>query len=351
MKILVITQALDTEDSVLSAYHRLVSEIARNFDFVTAICLKKGQNSLPANTKILSLGKEKGGGWMVAHVRYLWRFYKYIFSAEYDVVFVHMNQEYILLGGLLWKMMGKRVYMWRNHHAGSFLTDVAAAFCTKVFCTSKFSYTAKYKKTVLMPVGIETDMFKRNDLSRTAKKPHSILFLARIAPVKKPHLLLEALGLLAQKGLSFTASFYGDALPKDIDYLKGLKEKAKALNLDKQVTFCGGVPNDQTPDVYSAHEVFVNLSSSGMYDKTIFEAMACETLSLASNKNLHGLVPEMFIFEEGNAVDLSQKLEKLLALSSEEKESYGRQLRQIVIDKHSLRGLGLKLAEELCQVK
>ena len=70
-----------------------------------------------------------------------------------------MNQEYVLIAGWLWKLLGKRTYLWRNHYAGSWLTDVAAVFCTKVFCTSKHSYTVKYKKTVLMPVGVDTERF------------------------------------------------------------------------------------------------------------------------------------------------------------------------------------------------
>src|SRR6185369_1642182 len=156
MKLLVFTQALDKKDPILSPYHRLMGEIARNFQSVTVVCLKKGEHDLPRNVEVLSLGKEEGGGRLMSRARYVWRFYKYIFGAEYDAVFVHMNQEYVLLGGIFWKLMLKPAYMWRNHHAGSRLTDVAAFFCKKVFCTSRFSYTAKYKKTVIMPVGVDT---------------------------------------------------------------------------------------------------------------------------------------------------------------------------------------------------
>ncbi|HEU5114903.1 MAG TPA: glycosyltransferase family 4 protein [Candidatus Paceibacterota bacterium] len=345
MRLLVITQALDTTDPVLSAYHRLVSEIARNFDSVTAICLKKGANDLPKNVKVLSLGKEEGGGTWKSRLRYVGRFYRFIFAEKYDAVFVHMNQEYILLGGIFWKLMGKRVYLWRNHHAGSFLTDVAATFCSKVFCTSKFSYTAKYRKTVLMPVGVDTDFFKKD--SRAARKPGSILFLARMAPVKKPDLLIDALGMLMSRNAAFNASFYGDPLEKDEAYYASLKEKAVSFGLSRAVSFYPGIPNDKTPETYSSHEIFVNLSSSGMYDKTIFEAMACESLVLATNRNLEGLIDPMFIGEEGDAGDVSRKIEKLLRLTEAEKEMRGKELRDVAVSKHSLLALGRKLAEEV----
>lgn len=348
MRLLVFTQALDRKDPTLSAYHRLVGEIARNFDSVVAVCLKKGDVDLPKNVDILSLGKEGGSGFG-SRIKYVWNFYRYAFGQRYDAVFVHMNQEYVLLGGVFWRLMGKRVYMWRNHHKGSALTDVAAALCSKVFCTSRFSYTAKYKKTVLMPVGIDTDVFERQIAT---KEPGSILFLGRIAPVKKPDALIDALALIAKgiKGYGdagFSASFYGEALPKDAAYAQSLKEKVNTLGLADRVSFHAGVPNDETPRIYSMHDISVNLSSSGMYDKTIFEAMACETLVVASNENLRGLVDERFLFPEGDVKALADRLTKLIALSGAEKERWGKTLRQTVVDRHSLRGLGKRLAEEI----
>lgn len=342
MKLLVFTQGIDKNDPTLSAYHRLVGEIARNFSEVAVVCLKKGEYDLPKNVEVLSLGKEEGGGKFSSRFKYIWRFYKYIFGTEYDAVFVHMNQEYILLGGLFWKLTGRPIYMWRNHHAGSRLTDIAAAFCKKVFCTSKFSYTAKYNKTVLMPVGVDTDFFKK--APRAVAIPGSILFLARMAPVKKPHVLLAVLKILAVKGVAFEANFVGDPLPVDADYYKNLKKEASSVS---GVSFHEGIPNDQTPYAYSSHEIFVNLSSSGMYDKTIFEAMACESLVLATNKNLEDLIDPWFIGLEDNVEDIAAKLEVLLKVAPEDRVKFGKDLRIVTEKNHSLRALGKKLAQEI----
>src|SRR3989344_3062275 len=337
MKLLLFTQALDTNDPVLSVYHSWVLEFAKNFEFITVICLRKGAYNLPANVKVLSLGKEQGK----SRLGYITRFYKYIFGEEYDSVFVHMNQEYVLLGGLFWKLSGKRIYMWRNHHAGSFLTAIAIAFCTRVFCTSKFSYTVKYKKTIIMPVGVDTDFFVRRQ--EIIKIPRSILFLSRIAPVKKPHIFIEALKLLKAGSINFKASIYGDSLDRDREYHGDLKEKVKKAGLSDWVVFYDGIPNSETVRAYNSHEIFVNLSSSGMYDKTIFEAMACETLILATNKNLEGLVPESFIAKEDDVENIAFKLEKLLVLSLDEKVKWGRELCRVTNEHHSLRELGNKL--------
>ncbi|HVT75324.1 MAG TPA: glycosyltransferase family 4 protein [Candidatus Paceibacterota bacterium] len=345
MRLLFITQALDMDDPVLSAYHRLAGEASKNFDSVVALCLKKGRCELPSNVKIVSLGKEEGGNAIAKRLRYIVRFYRYVFTEKYDAVFVHMNQEYILLAGPFWKLMGKRIYMWRNHHAGSMLTDMAAAFCSKVFCTSRFSYTAKYKKSVLMPVGVDTDAFK--PVSAASREPRSILFLARMAPVKKPDVLVEALGIMNARNVAFTASFYGDPLPKDEIFYKLLQEKVAALGLGDKVRFYAGIPNDTTPRIYSTHDISVNLSSSGMYDKTIFEAMGCETLIVATNRNLKGLVNDAFIAKEDDAEDVAAKIAGLIALPALEKDAKRKDLRAIAESKHSLKALGKRLAEEV----
>ncbi|MEK7607790.1 MAG: glycosyltransferase [Patescibacteria group bacterium] len=341
MKLLLFTQALDTNDPVLSVYHRWVIEFAKHFEFITVVCLKVGKYNLPGNVKVLSLGKEEG----IGRFGYVMRFYKYIFDQKYDTVFVHMNQEYLLLGGIFWKMMGKRVYMWRNHHGGSFLTDIAVTLCTKIFCTSKFSYTAKYKKTSIMPVGVDTDFFVK--LPAIKKIERSILFLSRIAPVKKPHVLIEVLKILKTRQILFVANVYGDSLDKDKIYHENLKKNVREAGLSDSVTFYGGIPNTETVKTYNNHEIFVNLSSSGMYDKTIFEAMACETLTLATNKNLEELVPKSFIAEENDVENIALKLEKLLALSNEEKAEWGRELRRVAVERHSLRELGNKITTEI----
>ena len=271
MKLLIITQAVDKNNPVLGFFHRWIEEFSKNFESIVVICLEKGEYDLPSNVKVFSLGKEKGA----SKIKYLFNFYKHIWQEHknYDAVFVHMNQEYVLLGWKTWWLLGKKIYMWRNHGIGNWLTDLSALFCKKVFCTSGFSYTAKYKKTVIVPVGIDTDFFK--PVEGILRKPHSILFLSRMAPVKKPDVLLEVLKILKENGVDFTASFYGDPSSKDLEYYQSLKDKTKSYGLSSCVSFYFGVSNDKTPAIYSAHDIFVNLSSSGMYDKTIFEAMMC----------------------------------------------------------------------------
>lgn len=324
-RLLFVTQKMDKNDSVLGAYHEWVAKLAEHVESIIVICLYEGEHSLPANVRVYSLGKEKGRkNPLVYAIRFkllAWRL-----RHEYDAVFVHMNQEYLLLAGWWWRLMGKRVYMWRNHYAGSFLTDIAALFCTKIFCTSKHSYTAKYKKTVFMPVGVDVARFHAD--GSVKREPNSILFLARISPSKRPDVFIEALGLLIAKGVSFVASVYGSPLPEDESYYQSLKGRAEDLGLHARVSFHPGVPNIDTPKVYQAHEVFVNCSPSGMFDKTLFEASAsgCLVLAVSDDFGEQAGIENTF---EATAESLAQKLEELLGKSAEERAILSKKLETI----------------------
>jgi glycosyltransferase involved in cell wall biosynthesis len=346
MKLLILTQKVDVKDPVLGFFHRWVVEFAKYFESIIVICLSEGEHSLPKNVRVLSLGKENGESFF----KYIRNFFRFIVCERenYDAIFVHMNQEYVLLGSVFWKIFGKKVTMWRNHHAGNFLTRTAVVMCDRVFCTSKFSYTAEFKKTVLMPVGIDTDIF--NNQSRIPRIQKSILFLGRISPTKRPDLFIDAIKDLCDQGVYVTATIVGDPLPKDIAYYESLKSKVHDYNLDSRIVFKKGVPNTETVAIYNAHEIFVNLSSSGMYDKTIFEAMACGTLSIASNENLCGIIDKILLFREGDRADLVEKLAGLLNLPTNSRVLLLNAQRKLVEDEHSLGSLGTKIQKLIISI-
>jgi len=358
-RLLILTQKIDVNDPILGFFCRWIEEFAKHFEKIIVVCLQKGEYNLPENVKVFSLGKEENNFQfpisnfqsifnfkIFKKLRYLSHFYRYIARERknYDAVFVHMNQEYVLLGGIFWKIFGKKIYMWRNHHSGSLLTDIASVFCKKVFCTSKYSYTAKYEKTVLMPVGVDIQRFKiKNEIS---KIKNSILFLGRIAPSKNVQIFIEALGILKKQGIDFTANVYGDASPNDVSYLEKIKSRAQELGLQTVLNFRSGVPNYETPEIYNSHEIFVNLSSSGMYDKTIFEAMACGCLALASNDNLKEQVDDRLVIGDRKAEEVGARISLILSLSEAEKQKIISSSIKFA-ETHSLNILSEKLSDVL----
>ena len=340
-KLLIVTQVVDTKDPVLGFFHAWIAKLAERFESVEVICLKAGEYSLPKNVHVHSLGKEEGRP-TLGSLAYASRFVSLAWRlrGNYDVVFVHMNQEYVLLAGLLWKLLRKPVYLWRNHYAGSWLTGLAAFFCTNVFYTSVHSYTARFGKAVRMPVGVDTERFRA--VEGVVRAPHSILFLARIAPSKRVEVLIDALALLAKEGIEFTASVVGSPLPEHDAYYQVLKEKVQTLGLSENIEFKPGVPNAQTPAIYSAHEIFVNTSPSGMFDKTMFEAAACGCAVLSSSDDWAARAGA-----QGHFVDAASLREALKRALTKQSVSTAKQ----VLEENSLAALVVRLQKVLTDEK
>jgi glycosyltransferase involved in cell wall biosynthesis len=326
MKLLIITQKVDKEDPVLGFFHDWILELSKKFEKISVICLEKGKYNLPDNVKIFSLGKESGK----SKIKYVKNFFNLILGLhkEYDAVFAHMNQEYILLGGLIWRILRKKIYFWRNHRYGNLLTIIAVCLSNRVFCTSPQSFTAKYKKTSLMPAGIDTNLF-RNLNSKRIK--NSILFLGRMSPIKRPELLLEALDMLNEKDVDFVCDFYGNP-----------KLKVKKVN---KINFHNPVSNYETPKIYNEHEIFVNLTPTGSFDKTILEAAACGCMLVVANKSLVGEIDERMIIKEETPNNIAEIINFWLNINEEERKKASEELRKYVLENHSLKILISKLAD------
>ncbi len=342
MKLLIITQKVDRKDPVLGFFHNWVIKLAPNFDQINTICLESGEHALPHNVKVFSLGKvtssasPRGDGNLsifnfqfsiFKRLKYIWNFYKYIWNLrhDYDAVFVHMNQEYVILGWKLWKLWGKKIFLWRNHPRGNWLTRLAVLVSDKVFCTSPQSFTARYRKTQLMPVGVDLEKFKDEKKERVK---NSILFLGRMDRIKRPDLLVGALGVLAEGQTDFTCDFYGDPTNSRDLYYSEVQDLVSDLGLQDKVRFHSAIPNGQTPAIYAKHEIFVNLTPTGSMDKTIIEAVACGCLPILANLSLRGELEDMFFIKKEDEENVAMTLQSLMDLGGLEKEEQRKKLAE-----------------------
>ncbi len=339
MKILVFTQKVNKNDKVLGFFHNWLVELSTQFESVEVICLEKGEFDLPKNVTVYSLGKEQG----VSKLGLVKNLYHYLFliSGSYEQVFVHMNEEYVLLAGLYWKAKGIPVYLWRNHQMGSLKTRIAIALSRKVFCTSKESFTARFSKTVIMPAGINTKMF--HPTPGVVRKKYSVCMVGRVSPIKKVHLALEAIKVLILRGVQVSLSIIGPVLDNDLDYSEKLKKYAQDNNLLNAVSFKDGAPIDKIPEIFSSFEICLNLTPAGSFDKTIVEAAACGAVPLVSNESLKGLLPDICITED-SAEGIATSLQKLL----EPKEQVRIQNElKVFVESQSLSELVKKLLLEM----
>lgn len=362
-RLLVCTQEMNKKSSTLGFMHAWVTKMSQRYDSVIVLCLYEGEHTLPENVKVISLGKENFSKEfivknslfkkIITRIKYILKFYKIILSERknYDKVFIHMNEEYGFLGGLIWKLMGKKVVMWSNHYMGNWMKDFAGKFCDKVFYTSEFSYTANKKKFpqgIQMPVGVDVESLNTDEVFEVPN--NSILFLARLDPSKKPETILQALKKLQDENIRFTMDFVGGvSVDKYPNYEAEIKKYKSDLGLGDNVRFVGAVPNTDTYKYYLSHDIYVNVAKSGMLDKTIFKALAAGCLPLTTsidfNEMIFDVVGDELKVEQDSVDSLVEKLKHALELDTEHKKHKVKIIQDVVINKHSLNTLMNKIHE------
>lgn len=347
MKLLIITQKVDMNDDLLGIYHEWIKRIAARCESVFVICLCKGEHDLPENVKIFSLGKEK----MESNFRYLFNFYKHIWRLrkQYDTVFVHMNPEYIILGGLFWKICGKKTVLWYAHYLSNLKLKVAIILADKIVTSIKQAFPLKSRKLEVLQQGIDTDKFSPKTDVRESAGVLRILSLGRISPIKKHEILIDSAVILKEGGVSFFLTIAGEpaGAAKDLRFYDNLVQKVKKTDMEDVVKFIGKVPNIETPSVYNNNDIFVNLTPTGSFDKTILEAMACGLAVFVSNRAYRDIfdkdLENVLMFKEGDAKELAEKIANFVKLPEDRKSEMKIRLRNLVVKNHNLDGLINKL--------
>ncbi len=310
MKILILTQIVDEKDPVLGYFHNWLGEFAKSASKVTVICLKKGEHNLPANVRVLSLGKEGGK----SRLKYIFRFYRYIFAERknYDAVFVHMNPEYIVLGGPLFKLWGKRIVLWYVHRQANLKLRIAEKFADVIFTVAKESFTLKSEKVRYVGHGVDTEKFTCGAKTGQADT-FKVVSVGRITKIKNIDTLIAAAKIIKEKSKEkISISIVGGPVGEDDDkYFDGLKKMILREGLGDIVWFKGAVSFEDIKDVYCGSDLSVNLTPTGGIDKAVLESMSCGVPTLVSNeafRPIFGAYAEHLIFRYRDARDLADKI-------------------------------------------
>lgn len=338
MKLLIITQKVDNQDDVLGFMHRWIEQFAAQCEQVTVICLFEGRHALPANVRVFSLGKEKG----VGRFGYLARFFRIIWRERgaYDSVFVHMNQIYVLLGGLLWRALGKRVALWYAHGAVSTSLRIAEKMANIIFTSTASGFRLPSKKVHVIGQGIDTDFFCPG--SNAEHEDFKIVVVGRISPVKDYETLILAAEKLRTEIHGLSVEIIGGAgLLEQEKYLEQLKNLVTEKKLDGVVKFAGPLANNDIVTRLQRADLFVNTSFTGSLDKAILEAMSCGISVLTCNEALQevlGPYTNQLMFEKKDVDGLEEKIKFLEVIGKDGRKKLGHNLREIVVKNHGLPG-------------
>ena len=295
-KLLIVTQKVDVSDSNLGFFMHWIEEFAKHSSHITVVCLQEGEHHFLGNVSVRSLGKEKTELGIRNHelwkrIKYAWRFVRSILQLRnrYDAVFVHMNPEYVLLGGMLWKLLRKKVGFWYTHQSDRFLRS-ALIFVDHVFTPSLDSFPIPTKKTRIVGHGVDTEIF-------TPRKEHSpgsslvILSDTRLTPSKHVEETLNISEALLKRKVAHSVQIIGVAITdKDREYEKQLRDAVQKKHLP--ISFLGGVSFELVPDYYREADIFINHANVGALNKTVLQAMAINLPIVTSNESYRGILPD-----------------------------------------------------------
>lgn len=255
MKLLITTQALDANDPVLGFFVRWVGEFAKECEQVTVICLRQGEYQLPPNVRVFALG---GRGRLPRAYKLLKGAYK--FRGNYDAVFVHMNPEYLVAAGWLWRLLRKRAVLWYTHKSVNIKLRAATLFAGAVITASKESFRLPTKKLTVVGHGIDTDFFSPDP---NVAREGWWLSAGRLNKSKRHD---KAIRLAHKEGKEL--HIVGDGPER-----KNLE--ALAHMLGARVVFLGAQTHDGVRDAFLRAALFVHVSETGSLDKMMLEAVAC----------------------------------------------------------------------------
>ena len=293
MRLLITTQVVDRKHSNLGFFHSWIREFARHCEEVHVICLQEGEHHLPSNVYVHSLGKEVG----TSPVTRLARFYRYIWKLrnKYDGVFVHMNPEYVVFGGIFWNMWKKRIALWYVHRSVTLWLHIASFLSDVIFTVTPESIRLRSSKIHAVGHGIDTELF--TPTAHTISPVLRILSVGRIARSKGLVEILTTLDLLDAKGVPFTFTIVGAPLtPEESTYEDMLKAETAKRPYAAHVHFKGALQSTELPTVFRDADVFVNISTTGGFDKVVLEALASGVPAVSSSVPFRALLEPYGLF-------------------------------------------------------
>lgn len=347
MRVLMLAIRYDVNDWATNFIPVWVRRLAGHVAHVDVLALEVGDTGdLPPNVRVFSMGKAPG----VSKAQVLATFYQQAarMVPTCDVVFVHMIPRYAWLVAPLAIAMRKPITLWYTHRNASADLRRALPLVKQVVTAVQSSFPLPTDKVQVLGHGIDTDFFAPFDHEVATQRYH-ILHVARVQPIKRQDVLLDAMPHLPEH----TQAVLVGAVPhsEDETYHQRLQARAAEPDLIGRVRFAGGLPADEVRDWYYLAAAAVNLSPVGLFDKAPLESMATGLPTLVTNPAFDPLLGDwrdlLRLDDPPTPEQLAERLRAVLALPPTERATMGEALRANTVAAHSLDALIPRLANAL----
>lgn len=349
MRLLLFNMATDTEDPILGFTTDWINALAKHCTALDVVTMSVGRLAVADNVRVYSVGKERGYSEprrALEFYRILWRLLR---QNHYDACFAHMITLFVVMGAPLLKLYHIPITLWYAHKAVPRQLVLAEKFSQHVVSASPESFRLPSQKLMITGHGIDTDVFVPSNALRAAH-PFTLVTIGRIAPAKRLTTLISAAALLRDEYHlpDFRVRIVGNIYPHDEDYATGLCAQVREQRLNQYVEFVGALNHTAVVHEYQAADVMINLSATGSIDKAVLEAMACAIPTITANPAFHSLLAnwkDLLIVPMDDPSILAAKIASLAQQPAETRQQLGAELRQLVIQQHSLKQLSAQLIE------
>ena len=350
MRLLLLTQTLDRQDAVLGFVSRWVQGLAAVCERVRVVALEVGDTSdLPDNVDWREVGRQ-------GRVRRYLRYRRYLSEAlrrdSFEAVLAHMVPRYTLVSAGPARRAGARSYLWYTHAGVDARLRRAVRLVERTFTATEESLRVETPTRLVTGHGIDCAHFDGE--APAAEAPRRLLSVGRLTPRKDPLTVLEALGMLRERGHDLALDLVGAGLTRDDEgYGDRVRARVEELGLGGRVELHGAVPYLEIPVWYRRATVVVNASLTGSLDKVTLEAMASRRPVVSCNDTAPALFRELgpegeaLCFPAGDAESLAARLEALLSLGEGGRAELGERLRGIVERDHEVDVLMRRLVREM----
>ena len=122
-------------------------------------------------------------------------------------------------------------------------------------------------KVLVLPKGIDLEQFKNKKNIPSGKI--TAIVTRSLMPEYCHNVILQAFGILNQKGIDFELTIVGDG-----KLLPMLKDLAKKLGIENKVHFTGRIPNTKLPELLQQSNFYISMPITEGVSASLFEAMA-----------------------------------------------------------------------------
>lgn len=337
MRLLITTQAVDLDDPILGFFHRWIEEFSKHCESVDVICLRKGSYQLPPNVTVHSLGKETGAGRVVRTLRFLRLAFG--LSAKNDAVFAHMNPEYVVLAGWIWRLRGMSIALWYVHRSVTWWLRVAEKFVTVILTAVPESTRLPSEKITVLGHGIDSAALTRT--SAPLLEPLDMRTIGRVSESKGIDIILDICDLLHEEDERFKLTVVGAPVTRDEQaFADRMYDRASHAPYASEVTFAGAIRNTDVAQALSGANMFLNISTTGGLDKSVLEAALVGVPVVSTNPTFRTLLaPHGLFVESADAQSVLRAITAFRARPHAEQEAVIETVGAEVRRKHELSAL------------